>query len=406
MVRRSASCATGAFEVHFTSRLQTGIFISGGAPMSKFQTRLMLILGSLLPAAIPVAVSAAEAERILVVVSGEGRDHGKARPGFEMDEFSQAYLIFRDNGFVVDVASPSGGKVEADKYDAKAPFNARALADAEAVAKLEATLATTEVKASDYAAVYIVGGKGAMFDLPDDAALKKVLSAIHGQGGVVAAVCHGPAALVDVRLEDGSLLVAGKAITGFTNEEEAIFGKKWAKEFRFQLEDAMRERGALWQEAPLMMPKLVVDGRLITGQNPYSTSLVAEAIVKALGRTPASREPWRDELTMQLVEGLLGGNADTAKVLAQNTGKYHVELIGVLGYYQLQAAVEPAAIRDALAIMQLAEPHMSEPKLKLAIAEAYLKLGDKPRARASVGKVLETHPDMEEAKQLSVRINR
>lgn len=374
--------------------------------MSSFRIRLILILGCLLPAAIPVAASAASAERILVVVSGEGRDQGKTRPGFEMDEFSQAYLIFRDNGFVVDVASPSGGKVEADKFNAKDEFNAKLLADVEAVAKLDATLATVDVKASDYAAVYIVGGKGAMFDLPDDVALKNVLSAVYERDGIVAAVCHGPAALIDVRLKDGTLLVAGKAITGFTNEEEAIFGKRWAKEFRFQIEDAMRARGAIWQESPLMMPKLVVDGRLITGQNPYSTTAVAEAIVKGLGRAPKPREPWRDEATMQLVQDMLAGSTDARSKLASNTVKYHVELIGLLGYYQLQSTQENPAVRDALSIMQLAEPYMQEPQLKLGIAQAHHRLGEEASAREWLGKVLETHPDMEEAKQLMAKMNR
>src|SRR5687768_8613048 len=104
-------------------------------------------------------VHAAEPGRILIVVSGEGRDQGKTRPGFEMDEFSQAYLIFRDNGLSVDVASPAGGAVEADKYNPEETFNARLLADADAMRKLADTRATREVRAGDYAAVYVVGGK-------------------------------------------------------------------------------------------------------------------------------------------------------------------------------------------------------------------------------------------------------
>lgn len=349
---------------------------------------------------------ASESGKILIVVSGEGRDQGKTRPGFEMDEFSQAYLIFRDNGFSVDVASPAGGAVEADKYNPDEPFNARLLADAEAMRMLSGTRATRDVRAGDYAAVYIVGGKGAMFDLPADPALKILLADVYQGGGILAAVCHGPAALVDVRLADGSLLVSGRTLTGFSNEEEAIFGKRWAKEFRFLLEDAMRERDAHWQEAPLMMPKLVVDGRLITGQNPYSTPALAEAIVKATGRTPVARDPWRDEASMALVQRLLAGQADEARSeLAANRAQFHVELIGMLGYYQLQAAQNDAAERDALSIMQLAEPYMAEPKLKLAIADAHWRLGDASQARALTNGLLETHPDMDEARVLLRRMS-
>ena len=211
---------------------------------------------------------------------------------------------------------------------------------------------------------------------------------------------------MDVRLGDGSLLVAGRTLTGFSSEEEAIFGKRWAKEFRFQLEDALRERGAHWQEAPLMMPKLVVDGRLITGQNPYSTPAVAEAIVKATGRTPVARAPWRDEATMALVQRLLAGHADEARSeLAADRAAFHVELIGMLGYYQLQAAHNDAAVRDALSIMELAQPYMPEPQLALGIADAHWRLGNTAQARALTSKLLETKPDMDEAKALLKRMN-
>ncbi|MBL8299486.1 MAG: type 1 glutamine amidotransferase domain-containing protein [Rhodanobacteraceae bacterium] len=350
--------------------------------------------------------SAGAADKVLIVVSAEGRDQGKTRPGFEMDEFAQAWAIFRDNGLTVDVASPRGGKAEADKYDAKAAYNARVVSDADAMAKLAATRATADIDPSGYAAVYVVGGKGAMFDLPADAALQRLLGSVYQQGGVVAAVCHGPAALVDVRLPDGRHLVKGKALTGFSNEEEAVFGKRWAASFPFALEDAMRERGALWQEAPLMMPKLVVDGRLITGQNPYSTALVAEAIVAAMGRTPVAREPWRDERSLQLVQRLLGGDSAGAQSeLAARRDDYDINLIGVLGYYQLKAATQPPAVRDALAVMQLAAPHMTQPQLKLGMAEAHHRLGEAARARELVAAVLAETPDLEEALRLKKRLD-
>lgn len=346
------------------------------------------------------------ADKVLIVVSGEGRDQGRTRPGFEMDEFAQAYLIFRDNGLAVEVASPRGGAVEADRYDPRLDFNARLLEDGQGPRLLGASLATAAVRAEDYAAVYVVGGKGAMFDLPGDPALQRLLAEVYQRGGVVAAVCHGPAALVDVRLDDGSYLVAGRAVTGFSNEEEAVFGKRWAKQFRFQLEDALRGRGARWQEAPLMMPGLAVDGRLITGQNPYAAAAVAESIVAALGRTPVARTPWRDERSLALVERLLAGEREAAhKALADEPDAYHVQLIGLIGYYQMQAHPQPARTRAALAIMQLAAPYMPEPQLRLGMAEAHWRLGDEARARALIGEVLVSHPDMADAKRLLERID-
>ncbi|WNH52232.1 type 1 glutamine amidotransferase domain-containing protein [Stenotrophomonas oahuensis] len=247
---------------------------------------LRTILAAILMALPLSALSAPAPDTVLMIVSGEGRDAGKTRPGYEFDEVSQAWLIFKANGLAVEVASPQGGPVEADKYNPEEPFNTQLLTDQDAMGKLANTRRIADLQASDYAAVYVVGGKGAMFDLPRHAPLQALITDAWQRGAVVAAVCHGPAALAPVRLADGTALVAGRKVTGFSNEEEALFGKKWAKEFPWLLEDALRERGGQWSEAPLMMPHVVTDGRLVTGQNPYSTPGVAEAIVRAMGRSP------------------------------------------------------------------------------------------------------------------------
>ena len=372
----------------------------------RFIPRTFHLACTLLLATLAAPLHAADAGRILIVVSGEGRDQGKTRPGYEFDELSQAWLIFKANGFAIEVASPQGGAVEADKYNPQESFNAALLADADATRVLADTRKTRDVKASDYAAIYVVGGKGAMFDLPRDAALASLLADAYEHGAVIGAVCHGPAALVDVRLRSGASLVDGKALTGFTNEEEALFGKRWAKEFPWLLEDRLRERGARWEEAPLMMPKVVVDGRLVTGQNPYSTPGVAEAIVRATGRTPVARTAWRDELTMALAaQARAGDTRSAAAALAAETARYHVDLLGLLGYYQAQAASHDDDIRHALQLMQLAMPYMAQPELKLGAAEAHLRLGEHAQARALVQRVLEGKPDMEEARALLQRID-
>lgn len=364
-------------------------------------------LFGLLLAAFALSATAAPEPRALIVVSSEGRDAGKTRPGFEMDEFAQTWLILRANGLAVDVASPAGGAVQADRFDAKEPFNAAVVADAQAQRQLGATLRTDAVKAADYDAVLVMGGKGAMFDLASDAALHRLLGAVYAKGGVVAAVCHGPAALVDAKLPDGTSLVAGRAVTGFSLEEEEVFGKKWASQFRFQLEPALRDGGALWQEAALMMPKVVVDGRLVTGQNPYSTAAMTEAVVKALGRTPVARTPWRDELTMALAERTLSGDRDgAAQALAADPTRYHAALLGLLGYYQLQSAPNDSGVRDALALMQLAAPYMDQPELALGIAEAQWRLGQPQAARDTAAALLAKHPELKQAQDLHARLNR
>ncbi len=319
------------------------------------------------------------ADKVLIVVSSEGRDQGKTRPGFEMDEFSQTWLLLRANGLEVDVASPAGGPVEADRFDPRNEYNSRVLADPLAQAKLAQTLPTATLQAGDYQAVLVMGGKGAMFDLPKDPALQAFLAAIDTQGGVIAAVCHGPAALVGVQRSDGSALVAGRRLTGMSNEEELIFGKTWMAQFPWLLEDKLKTQGAHWEEASLMMPKVVVDGRLITGQNPFSTVAMTEAVLRALGREPQPRQPFRVEAAMTLAERWLNGErAPVEALLAQDAKAYAVEVIGMLGLYQYQHAGDDANRRQGLALMRLAEPHFKHPRISAAITEARTALGAAP----------------------------
>ena len=163
---------------------------------------------------------AAETKKVIMVVSGYGQKQGEEKPGYEVDEFAKAYLVFKHNGVDVYVASPLGGTVEADNYDPNKPYNAQVLADSVAMQKLENTLSVGALEASDYNGIFVVGGKGAMFDLPKDEKLQAMIANIYEEQGVVAAVCHGPAALVDVKLSNGENLIAGKTVNGFTNKEE------------------------------------------------------------------------------------------------------------------------------------------------------------------------------------------
>ncbi|MBT9501784.1 MAG: type 1 glutamine amidotransferase domain-containing protein [Burkholderiaceae bacterium] len=340
--------------------------------MKRFAHLLQHCLAGLLAAHVSAASAQTPAPtKVLIVVSGEGRDQGKTRPGFEMDEFAQSWLLLRANGIEVDVASPAGGPVEADRYNPQDDYNARLLADAQALTQLRQTLSTASLRASDYRAVLVMGGKGAMFDLPKDPALQRLLTAIDAQGGVISAVCHGPAALADVKRADGQPLVAGRRLTGFTNEEEAAFGKKWAAQFPWLLEDRLKAQGARWEEASLMMPRVVVDGRLITGQNPFSTAAMTEAVLRSLGHEPKPRKPFRDEATMALAQRWLDGEqAEVQALLAADAKAYKMELVAMLGLYQFKQAADDANRRQGLSLMRLAEPHFKHEQLTQAIAQA------------------------------------
>ena len=279
----------------------------------RFMSRTFHLACALLLATAATPLHAAKADRILIVVSGEGRDQGKTRPGYEFDELSQAWLIFQANGFAIDVASPQGGAVEADRYDPQQPFNAALLADTEATRMLAATRRTDQVKAEDYAAIYVVGGKGAMFDFPGNAAIARLVRHVHGAGGVIGAVCHGPAALLEVTLDDGTPLLRGRRVTGFSNAEELFLMKDARQRFDTLLQDALAQRGARFVEGGLYLDNTVVDGRLVTGQNPWSTWSVAEAMVRALGHVPAAREATGEEQAVRVMEGYRRGGITAAR---------------------------------------------------------------------------------------------
>jgi putative intracellular protease/amidase len=343
----------------------------------------------------------ARTNAVVLIVSGAGRDSGRTRPGFEMDELSQAWHIFTSNGFAVTIASPQGGPVQSDRFDRTSGYNAAFLADSSAMRALHNTTPTAGLRADRYDAMFVVGGKGAMFDLPADTALARLAGAMYDRGAVVSAVCHGPAGLVRARTRDGRSLLAGRAVTGFSNEEERVFGKKWAPQFTFMLEDEIRGLGARWEEAALMLPHVAVSERLITGQNPYSTAATSEAVVRALGKAPIARTPWQDERSVNFAAMALTGDAlTTRRELARTYKELSVDLIGLLGYYQLQTASDETAVRRALTLMELAAPYMPQTELTLGLAEAYHRLGRTSDARQLVRSVLAAHPDQPAAKAL------
>lgn len=271
-------------------------------------------------------------KKILMVLSSYGKSQGDLRPGYEFDEFSQAYLIFQNNHLLIDIASPKGGEVEADKFDKEKPYNKLVLQDERALTLLKNTIPTANIEAAEYDAVYIVGGKGAMFDLPFDPSLQDIILNLHQRDEtVISSVCHGPAAFANIS-HNGEFIVNHVEMTGFTNREEEIFGKKWVKEFSFKLEDKLSSRGAVFNQADFMLSNVVVSGKFVTGQNPFSTAGSAEAVIKQLGQKPVSRDFYVDERTIYLIQDVLENKQtlEWAKAeLKANNSAYDIDLIAV-----------------------------------------------------------------------------
>jgi putative intracellular protease/amidase len=220
-------------------------------------------------------------KRVLFVLTSHDRIGDTGKPtGFYLSEVTHPHHVLTEAGFTIDYVSPKGGKAPIDGKDLSDPINKSFMENPENVKAIENTLRPEAVKPADYAAIFYAGGHGTMWDFADNTELARIGGAIYDGGGVVGAVCHGPAGLVNIKLADGSYLVAGKNVAAFTNEEETAV--ELEKIVPFLLQDKLIARGAKHQAAPKFEAKVVVDGRLVTGQNPASATGVGEQMVKLL----------------------------------------------------------------------------------------------------------------------------
>lgn len=218
---------------------------------------------------------------VLFVLTSYGSKGSTGEPtGYYLPEVTHPLAELQEAGIAVEFASIKGGQPPVDGVDLSDRITARYWQDEGFRARLENTHRLADVDASRYAAIFFAGGHGAMWDFPQDAGVLRATRAIHEAGGIVAAVCHGPAALVNVTLSDGRPLVEGKRIAAFTDSEERAV--KLDTVVPFLLASRLVERGALHQPAADWTANVVVDGRLVTGQNPQSASGVGAALRQLL----------------------------------------------------------------------------------------------------------------------------
>ncbi|MEU6084051.1 type 1 glutamine amidotransferase domain-containing protein [Streptomyces sp. NPDC047108] len=214
------------------------------------------------------------------------------KTGFYLPEAAHPWKALTDAGFEVDLVSVQGGRPPMDGEEPSDAAQTDFLKDPRMAAQLDNTPRPEEITSGDYEAILFVGGHGTMWDFPLNAALTGVARDIYEAGGVVAAVCHGPAALVNLTLSDGTYLVDGKNVAAFTNSEEDAAGL--TDQVPFALQSKLEQRGAKHTSAPDFQAHVVTDGRLVTGQNPASATGLGEALVTVLN---ASRAAWTHGLT-------------------------------------------------------------------------------------------------------------
>jgi len=215
--------------------------------------------------------------------------------GVWLPEMTHPFSTLTNAGFNITIASVKGGNVPVDPYSIPSnpqgtnrddPITAKFLHTPTYVAMINHTVPLSTINPKDYAAVVFPGGNGATYDFPWDKNVNKIVATIYERGGVVAAVCHGHAVLLNATLSNGQYLIKGMKVTGFSNEEEAIteilIGKKHV--VPFFLENELPKRGAIYEKVYVHEPVVLVtgDGRLITGQNAESATNVGEKVVEIL----------------------------------------------------------------------------------------------------------------------------
>jgi putative intracellular protease/amidase len=207
------------------------------------------------------------------------------KTGFWIEEFAAPYYLLKDKGLEITLASPKGGQPPIDPKselpDFETPATVRFNKDKETQEVLSKTIKLASVNQSDYDAVFYPGGHGPLWDLAEDKNSIALIEDFYKNNKPVAAVCHAPAIFKHTKNADGTPLVNGKKVTGFSNtEEEAV---QLTDVVPFLVEDMLKENGGLFSKGDDWTPYALEDGLLITGQNPASSELVAELLLKKLG---------------------------------------------------------------------------------------------------------------------------
>jgi putative intracellular protease/amidase len=228
--------------------------------------------------------------KILMVLTSHNQLGNTGRKtGFWLEEFAAPYFVFRDAGVDLALASPKGGQPpvdpKSDLPENQTPAMARFKKDERAQKELSQTVKLTDVKAEDFDTVFYVGGHGPLWDLAESPVSIALLESFYNSGKPIALVCHSPGVLRHVTYK-GEPLVKGKRVTGFTNGEEDEV--KLTKVVPFLVEDELLRLGATFEKLANWQPFSIVDGRLITGQNPASSTSAAKALLNLVGQKAAA----------------------------------------------------------------------------------------------------------------------
>lgn len=224
---------------------------------------------------------------LLVVTNVDKYADGRTPTGLWLSELTHIYHSAGDEGFDITIASPKGGITPVDPESlkplvldsiSKAYWDNSAFRDL-----LQHTESLQEIAGQQFDCIYLAGGHGTMYDFPEDVMLQHIISDHYERGKLIAAICHGVGGLLNVKLSHGEYLIKGKKLTGFDWFEESIARRK--KKVPFNLEAALKARNVDYQKAFIpMTSKVVTDGKLITGQNPFSSKAMAKVVIQEMAK--------------------------------------------------------------------------------------------------------------------------
>lgn len=222
---------------------------------------------------------------LIVVTSASLYESGKLKTGLWLSELTHIYHLTKEQEYDITIASTKGGNTPIDPESLKPAVLDKVTkaywADPDFRELLQHTKSLSEVSGQQFDCVYLAGGHGTMYDFPNDQALQNIIKAHYENNKIVAAVCHGVGGLLNVKLSNGAYLIKDKTITGFDWFEETLARRK--KEVPFNLEKALKERGSNYKKAFIPMTShVLVDGNLITGQNPFSSKEIAKVVMQRL----------------------------------------------------------------------------------------------------------------------------
>jgi len=332
----------------------------------------------------PVEATTKDAQKHVAMVISGYASNGNPKLSYDQEELAQSYLTLHRNGIAVDIISPKGGAVLVKNNKDNLPYIQSFKTATQALAQLENTVSAEQALTKEYDALFIVGGDGAMFDLPKHKGMQRLIQKFAQQDKPITAVCHGPAALIDIKLEDGTYYVAGKLINSFTEIEDRAFKKEHIELYPFIVQTELEKRGAVFVSNKPMLPYVAQDGNLITAQNPMSVAKAADALVLKLGITPKERDFFKDEATFDLLSRAYSEGLTLIDVeISKQPEAYDFNYMAVYGYYAFQIAENEEQKQIELKMMTQLRDHVVQlhPRYQLALISANLELGLNKQAK-------------------------